>query len=687
MLNVLEYTISLQDQVSAKLKTIGINSDTALNVFSKLQEQSVEVNRVMTDMGVSAGSLGQKLSLLKSEREWIPAKNTKELRLVNREIAKLEKEINKINSINGTGLKKWFGDLKAQIPMLNMLTNPLVMMGGAFYKLSGYLKQAEAAYNAQSVAETKLAAVMRNTMNATQDQVQSIMDLTAAQQKLGVIGDEIQLAGAQELSTFVTKKESVERLIPAMNDMLAQQYGLNATQEQAVTIAQMMGKVLDGQTGALSRYGYSFTEAQERVLKHGTELERTAMLSEVLTQYVGGVNEALAQTPEGKLKQAANNAGDLMERMGALWVTVRATMLPIGDKVQEITGKIIGFFERNQQKIIAITSVIAATLSGVFGVVWNVIRNLGIVIGWVVDGFNNFMLALDEGNIVALIIAGSIGAITAAMALNWLWVQKSIAVAKAKLIWDGLTVLWTNIQTASWWKLNAAIYANPVMWIVAGVIALIGVIAYLIMKIDGWRDTWDNLVKFLGLTWDIFKNRFELTWLRMKDTFMSGVETLMKAWYKLQALWDKEGAAAGLAAMESRQNERAEEIAASHNKLQDLIEQRGEIDVFQLKWNDTKLSDVTDGLKRKLGIEQPEISGASADSFSTGSNVEAEGESKKTTTAIAQGGARNTEININFRNMVETISFSGGLRENAQSLQREVEAIMARVLNIAKATA
>ena len=132
----------------------------------------------------------------------------------------------------------------------------------------------------QVEAETKLQTVMRNTMNATDDEVQSIKDLCSAQQELGVIGDEVQLAGVQELATYASKKSSLETLIPVMNDMIAQQYGFNATQESAVNIATMMGKVFAGQTSALSRYGYTFSEAQEQILKFGTEEEKAATLAE-----------------------------------------------------------------------------------------------------------------------------------------------------------------------------------------------------------------------------------------------------------------------------------------------------------------------------------------------------------------------------------------------------------------------
>ncbi len=192
------------------------------------------------------------------------------------------------------------------------------------------------AYNAQLEAETKLGKVMQNTMGATKAQVESIMMLTSAQQRLGVVGDEVQLAGAQELATYLGKTKSLKSLIPVMNDMLAQQYGLNATQEQATQIASMLGKVMDGQVGALSRYGYKFDKTQEKILKFGTEEQRVATLTEVVTSAVGGMNERLAKTTAGRAKQLANSWGDLKEQLGGLGQTIATSLIPVASKAVSV---------------------------------------------------------------------------------------------------------------------------------------------------------------------------------------------------------------------------------------------------------------------------------------------------------------------------------------------------------------
>lgn len=184
--------------------------------------------------------------------------------------------------------------------------------------LQSTLRELSDAYAAQEEVETKLATTMRNNMGAREEDIQSIKNLCSAQQELGVIGDEVQLSGAQELATYLSEKQSLEQLIPVMNDMLAQQYGLNATQENAAQIATMLGKVMDGQTAALSRYGYSFDDAQEKILKFGTESQRAAVLCEVIESSVGGMNAELAKTDSGKQKQLDNTLGDIKESLGKL---------------------------------------------------------------------------------------------------------------------------------------------------------------------------------------------------------------------------------------------------------------------------------------------------------------------------------------------------------------------------------
>ncbi|GAB1403041.1 hypothetical protein MASR1M74_02190 [Lentimicrobium sp.] len=383
MSNILEYTLNLKGNLDAKLLKIGINNEKQLDTWAKVQKQVNSANNTMSKMGRSIGSMNERIAALRAQKEWIPSSNREAIRATNREIKSLENEINKLENHNGGMLSKWFNELKTSIPGLNMITNPLVMAGAATYKLTQYIRQSKQAYLDESVEIAKLQQIMQNTMGAREGEVKGILDLASAQQKLGVIGDETQLAGASGGTAYLTKSESLKKLMPAMNDMLAQQYGLNATQEQAAQIGSMLGKVMEGQTGALSRYGYKFDEAQEKILKTGTEAERAAVLFDVVNSAVGGVNEQLAKTPEGKLKQQANNLGDLQERVGKLYVMIEAVLMPVTAAVGEFFDKVISYFESNQDKIQKIISVIANVITFVFEGLWTAIKSV-----WnVFDGF------------------------------------------------------------------------------------------------------------------------------------------------------------------------------------------------------------------------------------------------------------------------------------------------------------
>ena len=203
------------------------------------------------------------------------------------------------------------------------------MMAAAFAlgRIKAMVSEWQSLYRTQLESEIKISVTMRNATNATMEQIQAVKDLASHYQQLGVIGDEVQLAGMQELATYVKEVESVKKLMPVLNDMVAQQYGYDATGGSAVGIATMLGKVMNGSTTALSRYGYDFTDEQANIIKYGTEAEKVATVTEVIEASVANMNEALAQTPTGKAKQLSNNFGDLKESLGSLTINLCAPFI------------------------------------------------------------------------------------------------------------------------------------------------------------------------------------------------------------------------------------------------------------------------------------------------------------------------------------------------------------------------
>lgn len=131
MANTIEYIFSLQDKVSAKIGNISVTSERMLGKFADLEKKTLSVNKTFNETGRTLGSLREKIALLQAEREWIPAENIEGIRSYNREMKALNKEITKLESLNGGKFKKWGKEAFAAMPGANLISNPLVAGGAA----------------------------------------------------------------------------------------------------------------------------------------------------------------------------------------------------------------------------------------------------------------------------------------------------------------------------------------------------------------------------------------------------------------------------------------------------------------------------------------------------------------------------------------------------------------------------
>lgn len=311
-------------------------------------------------------------------------------------------------------------------------------------------KKAIAAAGVQSSAEKKLEEIYRSRLGLNKDATKSTKALAKEMQKYGVVSDEVTLGGAQQLATFAKQKSTVETLMPAMANLLVQQKGLKGTQQDAVGIANLMGKVLNGQTGALKRVGISFTAAQEKTLKYGTEQEKAAVLAQVITDNVGEMNKKFASTPAGKIQQVKNNLNDLSERIGAMLLPVIQQVADyINTKVVPVLEKVISYLEKNPELVNQITkwTIIITILGPILVILGSIISAVGTILSivpaivgavqtviGVISGLAGGTLVLS-GGITALLapILGVVAGIAALIAIgvllwkNWDGIMKRLS--------------------------------------------------------------------------------------------------------------------------------------------------------------------------------------------------------------------------------------------------------------------
>ena len=297
----------------------------------------------------------------------------------------------------------------------------------------------------QAQAEQKLAEIYKTRMGVGKQAVKSTLELASAQQKAGVVGDEVQIAAAQQLATYAQYPSTVNTMLPALNNLLVQQKGLNATQEDATGLANLFGKAMMGQTGALKRAGISFTEAQEEVLKYGTEEEKAAMIAEVVTQNVGNMNAEFAKTDAGKIQQAKNELGDMGEQIGAVLLPAVADLVSwFQAHLMPAIQRVITYFQ--QHPALAKFALALAGITAVVGPLLIVIGGLVSAIGGIISIVAIVGPAIGA---VAAPVLAVVAAIAAAIAIgialykNWDTIK-----AKAKAFVNAVKATFNAFKTS-----------------------------------------------------------------------------------------------------------------------------------------------------------------------------------------------------------------------------------------------
>lgn len=372
-----------------------------------------------------------------------------------------------------------------------------LIAGFSVQKMKEFAIECMDAYKVQVEAETKLETVMKQRMNASASSIQSVKDLTAAQQELGVVGDEVQMAGAQQLATFLKSDTALKSLIPAMNDLAVQQNGVNVSSGNMVSIGNLMGKVMAGQTSALKKVGITFDESQEKILKYGTEEERAAVLAQVITDNVGHMNQEIAKTDDGKQQQFKNTLGDLQEVIGGkliplqtMYYGVLATVgtylvnniVPIIESIFTYIGDLATKFAENKSLIDLLVGALEVLTAGFIA-----FKSVAVITS-VISSFQQAQLTLalftaSQGG--ATVAQGLFnGSLTIGETLVALFTGK---VTLAQLASEG----WTAAQGA----LNAVLSANPIGIVVTAIVALIAIIVVAYNKCDWFRKMVDNAFK------------------------------------------------------------------------------------------------------------------------------------------------------------------------------------------------
>ncbi|WP_314346943.1 phage tail protein [Fusobacterium massiliense] len=345
-----------------------------------------------------------------------------------------------------------------------------------------FAKQSIDAAKDQVRIEKLLETTMKRTSNASKEQIQAIKDEASALQNVGVIGDEVALAGANQLAVYGLKSDQIKKLMPNLNDMIAKEKGLNGTQEDAVAMADVIGKAMNGKTKGLLKYGVSLTAAEEKLFKTMKQEQRMEFISKKLNESIGGTNKALRETDEGKIVAAKNAWGDMKEEVGkkllpylgkfAEWFetkipAIQNFILGIADKIQELVTKAEPYIAQIKDMFGKIFEKVKPALEET----WQILSNAGTVaIDIAQDIINNW----DRISPVVYTLVGAITAYNIAMTIRNNKEMIYLGYMKTKNALDTIAAILTGQLTIKQWALNAAMNANPIGIVIGAIALLVG---------------------------------------------------------------------------------------------------------------------------------------------------------------------------------------------------------------------
>lgn len=383
-----------------------------------------------------------------------------------------------------------------------------------------FLKQSADAYNEATIQTTKMESVLKNTKGMTKGQIEDLKNYTSVLQSKGVVEDDAMKAGIASAGVFGLQADTIKKLLPGMTDLAVKEKGVNVTSEDMANYGKLIGKAMSGQTGALKKAGIVLDKHQEKIMKSGTESQKAALLADLLKQKVGGVNEAMAQTDQGKIQQLKNDFGDLQEEVGAVVMSVlgefagwfTSQMPSLREKVLQLVESFKKFVTENKPQILQIKDTLV-------GLGKTAIETVGFII-------TNF----DKIAPIVATVVGAFATYKTAMAIQktYTMAMTTAEVVKNAVLASGATTV--NAMTVAQWAWNAAMTANPIAVVIIAITALIVIGITLYKNWDtlkaGATALWNSLMNFLKPVIDVVKGAF--------DSLMGGINAVIGGFNKVK---------------------------------------------------------------------------------------------------------------------------------------------------------
>ena len=300
--------------------------------------------------------------------------------------------------------------------------------------------------------------------------------------------------------------------------------------------AATAGVSIEGTVGALEVLSQSALKGSEA----GTGLRN--ILTKLQTEAIPGVDlktDGLSKTLE-KLQPKLQDTAFLAKTFGAENINAAQILIKNAGAVELMTKKVTDTNTAQEQAAVQTNTYefrmkqLSATLEQlaimVFPTLSTIIGSastaLSTMINIVISGIQ--FVKDWQGVLIPLGIA-----IAASTAQIWL----NIAATQAKILLERGAAIVTGAWTAAQWLLNAAMTANPIGLVIAGIAALVGIVILIVEKMGGWNKAWGYLRASMLVAWEtikavatgyfnIYKTIADSLWKLLQGDFDGFIKTL-----------------------------------------------------------------------------------------------------------------------------------------------------------------
>lgn len=639
--NTVEFVLDLQDKISAKLKTIGINNETMLEKWAAVEKKLFSSNKTLKDTGNSIGSLNDKIAALRAQREWIPSSNTAAIRATNHEIERLEKQVRKLESLDGGRLKKWAKDITGSIPAF---VNPLTAIG------TGIVKSVQKGME-NELQKQNLATLLGGDMDAAD----TIFG------KLSEYGK----------NTVYDKAG----LIEAQKTMMS--FGITA--DDAFGHLKQIGDIAMGDSQKMQSLALAFSQASSAGKLGGQDLMQMINAGfnplQVISEKTG---KSMATLKDEMAKGLITTE---MMAQAFQWATEEGGMFYNGAEKagQTLSGRMNQFRDSVDEMLIAAFAAIEPVLSPLVDFATAAISKVG-------SGIQNLIAWFKEGGTVVNVLAIAAGALAGGLLAVKIQTLAVAAATQIKAAIETIAALKTLGLAAAMQTLNLAFLTSPIFLIVATVIALVAAIVLVCRKITGWGSLWDGIMGFLKNSAYAAFEGIKLYFSTLINGIMIGLDKIKLGWYKFKeacGIGDSAENQAMIAQINADVEERQKAIVDGAKKVKEYSDAaRDSLKGIEMGW---KGKDESEKAQASIGTNaqlQKAVNGGNG-----GTVLAAAGsETAKSTEAVATGGTRKTDIHINLKSLVEQMNFNGTTAENIQEIKNNIAQAMLQALNMAQAS-